>query len=87
MTKKGICIATKNKAFAYKFKKVLEEKTNVKWADGSLPTQIDIEYEIFYIEPNPYNKLNIMTGTTYEDLIRYDLFKELAEGEYDIYVL
>lgn len=87
MAKKGICVVTKNKAFAYKFKLTLEEKTNVRWADGSLPTQIDFGYEIFCIEPNPYNRLNVLTGATYKDLKGSDLFKELDKGEYDIYIL
>ena len=87
MAKKGICVVTKNKAYAYKFKMALEEKTRVKWADGSPPTKVDFGYEIFYIEPNPYNIFNALTGTTYKQFKDYNLFEELEAGEYDIYVL
>ena len=92
MAKKGICIVTKNKAFAYKFKLTLEEKTNVRWADGSLPTQVTFGYEIFCFEPNPHNRFNVLTGATYNQLEEdksenYGFFKDLMTGEYDIYVL
>ena len=92
MDKKGICVITKNKVEAYSFKALLEAKTSVKWADGSLPTQVDLEYKIFCFEPNPYDKFNAMTGASYEQLKAdkdnsYGFFKDLTNGKYDIYVL
>lgn len=93
MAKKRICVVTKNPIEACAFKMLLEQKTNVRWADGSLPTQV-AGYEIFCFDlSHPYfYASNIMTGTTFEQLIKdkdedLGFFKDLITGKYDIYVL
>lgn len=87
MNKKGICVFTKNELDACSFKMLLEAKTSVRWADGSLPTEINCGYTIFCFEPNPNFSSNAMTGASYDYLKDTEFFEDLTTGKYDVYIL
>lgn len=92
--KKGICIVTDTKNKGRIIEEWLEHKTDIRWTSGQLPTQISEEYDLFFIEKNPFApKKDMLMGAHWSDLLKdaetntFGIFKELNEGKYDIYVL